>query len=159
MGGRRPGPQLRRRCRNRAAASKCVKAIREKSANRKHPPGAANHCQYPEEPENQNPPEKICSGRAGGVAGRDAVKIDGVSEPGEIIKLAPKRPLRGLASVVRRSGSRNALHPFQKCAIQTDNCASGKERTLVSPRLDLRGMPYDGPKAPAKISRRAILPA
>jgi DNA mismatch repair protein MutS2 len=91
----------------------------------------------------------------------DAVKIDGVSEPGEIIKIGAQNARFGVSVGGKTLWvSRNALHPFKKSAIQTRQSAPSllKSEPLFSPRLDLRGMRYD--EAESALQRfldRAIL--
>ncbi len=76
----------------------------------------------------------------------DSVRIDGVSEPGEIIKIGARNDRYGIVVGGKTLWvSRDALQPFKISAVSTKQSAPPmlKSEPLFSPRLDLRGMRYD----------------
>jgi len=76
----------------------------------------------------------------------DAVRIEGVSEPGEIIKVGTMNSRFGVSVGGKTLWvGREALQPVKKSAAKTRQSAPSmiKSEALLSPRLDLRGMRFD----------------
>jgi len=91
----------------------------------------------------------------------NAVRIDGISEPGEIIKIGSQNSRFGVAVGGKILWvSREALHPIKKSISPSKQAAivSVESEPLFSPRLDLRGMRYDeAESALQKFLDRALL--
>jgi len=91
----------------------------------------------------------------------DPVRIDGISEFGEIIKIGSQNNRFGVAVGGKILWvSREALHPFKKITTLEKQPAvvSVESEPLFSPRLDLRGMRYDeAESALQKFLDRALL--